>query len=306
MNLPQTTMGRTYIVVIPHTVGPFSDIRACYAQIAAESPWLRVIPPEAFGEEMQRFAEHDVMFVHWAPSMLERGAIPMQRRALILPVYSEALDDDRNCMLPDHVRDWERFCSLRDCFDGVFAHTPWMAQRTSEGIGKPGFVLPVGYSPVMGNPAWSCEKHHVALFTGSMIHRRLEFVRKFANGLSLDLCAGVYGPALIERMNLSKVTLYIAHSCVQSYSTWRIWQAVCTSSALATEPGDWWPLEDELCIPLPRLTQGNIDGVIDMVRTLPFNDAIERARALRASLEKFTTRYCVENYMIDRTRGLSR
>jgi hypothetical protein len=238
--------------------------------------------------------------------MLEPASIPVDRKALLMPVYSEALDPSPETMLPDHVRDWKRFQDLAPYIDGVFAHTPWMAERVSEGVARPGFVLPVGWGPPMGNPVWKCEKRYDALFAGSMVGRRAVLLSALQRHLGVDLCAGVYGPPLIDRMNVAKVTLYVAHSPVRSYSTWRIWQALCSSSALATEPGDWWPLREDLCIPLPQLTLENVNEVAESVQNVSASEALERARALRQELSKFTTRYCVEKYMIDGTRELSR
>lgn len=298
--------GRHYVAVIPRQRGSFVDIHACYSQLASELSWLSVIDPSEFMIEMGLVLDREVMFVHWAPSLIDPTLIPNDRRALILPVYSEALDPDHELMLSDHLRDWQRFVWARGCFDGFFAHTPWMVSQISRVIKRKGFVLPVGWGPAMGSPDWECPKTCNTLFAGSLIERRNTILPMLADSLSLDLCWGVYGRALIERMNAAKTTLYIAHSEVYSYSTWRIWQAMRSSSALVTEPGDWWPLTAETCIELPRITVENVDEVAKMIRDVSYEDALSKASALHESLMSFTTLFCLEHHIVEATEGLTR
>lgn len=286
---PQT--GSHYAVVMPAT-GAFTDIHACYSSL--EVPWLSVLTPGDFPQMLRDRRGDNVIFVHWAPATIIAEDLPSDRRASVFPVYSEAIDEDRSLMLPDHQRDLARFLEIAVFIDGVFAHTPWMAKHLAKFTGKPGFVLPVGWGPIMGAPEWEREKEVQSVFAGSMVGRRCTIIPELEGRVGLEFCHGLYGSLLLDRMNASKTTLYIAHSKVHSYSTWRIWQALCSSSALVTERGDWWPLDEDLCIP--------IDCIDDIPRTildLSADDALTRARALHDGLRHFTTRFCVETYIVE-------
>lgn len=158
----------------------------------------------------------------------------------------------------------------------------------------------------MGSPQWDRPKEYATVFAGSTVGRRTTILPALCNLLSLDLCTAVYGAALIDRMNASKTALYVAHSEVRSYSTWRIWQAFCSSAALATEPGDWWPMTEELCLPLPRITTATLGEAVNIIRYVSFEDARARTQALREALSGFTTRSCVDHYVVEKTEGLTR
>lgn len=297
--------GRRYLAVIPNTNGPFVDIYSCYSKLARDYRWLDVISPDLFGSALAQMRDDNVVFMHWAHGGLTESVLPRDRMALVLPVYSEALDCDPAVMLYDHFRDWQTFQAVSEHLDGFFAHTPRMVESISDATGLDGFLLPVGWDPVMGTPEWDRRKNHDSLFAGSMVGRRHDLLSRLRGHIHIDLCT-LYGPPLIDRMNAAKTTLYVAHSLVSSYSTWRIWQALCSSSALTTEPGDWWPLCSEMCVELPRLTGSNVDEVGAMIRDLPDSIALDRARSLHEALRSFTTRFCVDHYIVEGTADLSR
>lgn len=297
--------GRAYIAVMP-SCGAFMDIWSCYLAVSDPRIWFDVIEPDRFEELLFSVRDENVVFVHWAPNLIDGPSLPRDRRALVLPVYSEALDRDESVMLPDHIRDWHRFLELAPYLDGFFAHTPKMVEMISLATGKRGFVLPVGWDPVMGTPAWDRSKSQTALFAGSMVGRRESLIPLIQKHVQIQVLSGVYGNAMHEAMNDSKTTLYVAHSAVGSYSTWRIWQAMCSSSALVTEPGDWWPLEPELCYPIQMLDSSNVEEAATMINEISYDDARSRARALHESLSHFTTSRCIDRDIVIATSNLSR
>jgi hypothetical protein len=238
--------------------------------------------------------------------MVAPASLPEDRKALVFAVYSEALDEDERVMLPDHVRDWRNFAVLAPRLDGVFAHTPDMVSSIARRLARPSFLLPVGWDPVMGTPRWQRPKDHEALFAGSMIGRRARLVPLLAKHLALTILHGVYGKNMNDAMNSAKTTLYIAHSDVQSYSTWRIWQALASSSMLATEVGDWWPLSSSLCFSLPKLRPGNVSDVARMIGSITREEAVGCAMALHDTLRHFTTSFCLDEYVVRETAEITR
>lgn len=303
---PHPETGRRYIHVIPKAWGPFADIRAAYSAMSRQKPWLLVIDTSEFRDALKEMRDTNAVFVHWSPGSIASGELPVDRTAHVLPVYSEALDCDASILLSEHRTDLDRFVSSASMFDGFFAHTPWMVEQLSSLTGLDGLVLPVGWHPVMGDPDWDCPKETLALFFGSVVGRRSQILPVLERDVPLTICRGVYGPDIIQRMNRSVSTVYVAHSRVQSFSTWRIWQALCSSSVLVAEPGDWWPLTDEMCFELPRITDDTLDEAVQMLSQMSPTAALERARVLHESLRHFTTEFCLDNYVVTPTRSLSR
>ena len=303
MRHPET--GKSYIAVVPRQPA-FTEIRAAYRKLSADTSWFSMISTDAFHAALDQYRSEDVVFAHWSPWCVRPADLPQDRKAMVWAVYSEAYDDDHGKLLPDHQRDLRSFVAMAHHFDGIFTHTPWMSERIGALTGRPTVVLPVGWDPVMGTPNWEATKTVSACFHGSYVGRRVELLPEVYHRCALDLIWGRWGKDLSDLVDLAKCVLYIAHSPVHSYSTWRLWQACSASACYVTERGDFWPLTDDLCIPIEPVTKDNAHVVAEMIREVSFEEASRKARALHETLRMFTTRSCVESGMVIGTQRFSR
>jgi hypothetical protein len=123
----------------------------------------------------------------------------------------------------------------------------------------------------MGRPRWHAPKHYHFLYWGSAVGRRGMFVPflKEHFGELLHVPEGVFGRDLLALLDRSYASLYVAHSAVRSYSTWRLWQTLATSAAFVGEPGDTWPFEPgKHILTFDQLTSENYLGVLDQIREI--------------------------------------
>lgn len=297
------TTGLRYVQVIPSSWGPFVDIHACYTAMARRYPWISVISPHEFEElrETDVYQDPMTMFVQWA----QVDPWPKERRqALVTLVYSEAISTDQNLMLPDHVREWNRFFAWAPNYDAAFAHTPWMVEQMA-GAAIQGYLLPVGWDPeAMGAPRFSTTKHKDAVFYGSHVGKRalvMPFLREKLGNL-LDDVSGCFGRTLSGTLDNARASLYVAHSDVDSFSTWRLWQTAATSAALIAEPGDCWPFARGVhFVPIERITFSNIGTVAEDIRRILHPggpDLLAVAKAAHEVAREFTVDNCVAKYLV--------
>lgn len=291
--------------MIPDGWGAFVDIHASYSELASRVPWISVISPVYFEMDRKDILNNEKEFVVCWDYMIDPG--PKQdRNATVTAVYSEAIGAT-DVMLAPHVVVLEKFRQLADKYDAAFGHTPWMAEQMVK-LGFPGYVLPVGWSPfAMGVPRWSAPKHTDIAFYGSVTGRRnmlVPYLKQQMSSEELKQIDGKFGRALLGELERFKCSLYIAHSIVQSFSTWRTWQNICTSTAMLIEcddETDVWPLKrNEHFIPIHRMDVGNIDHTIETIRHVVKEfDLLRMARSMYGDLGPiFTIDSCVDNYLI--------
>jgi len=263
-------VGAIIVHVIPSAWGPYVDLRASLQALSRKRPWTHVISPEEFagpvGEDLK--SDPDVWIVCW--SLLDPGPRD-QRRCQMAYVYSEALDDDGGKLLPDHLAHWHRFKSFAGGFDRIFAHTPSAATIVARAA-SPVHVLPFGYEPLaMGEPRVDAPKHRGLLFYGSIVGRReilVPYLRAELGDQLSDAC-GMFGRGLLGMLDTSRASLYIAHSDVSSFSTWRLFQTCATTAAMIAEPGDAWPFVAGIhYVEIPRLTISTARSSVEILREL--------------------------------------
>jgi hypothetical protein len=247
------------IHVVPDDWGAYVDIKACLESLATRRRSTRVITPNEFLNS--RSWAKDTFFVSWAlfDPLTERG----HRSYKIAYVYSEALDANQSKLLPAHLSHWRSFAGLKHKFDAVFAHTPRAAEIV-KATGLPTFVMPAGWdASAMGVPRWRCPKHHTVAYHGSMVGRRELIVPYLKEGIDgFEDVTGLFGRGLLGRLDVTRASLYIAHSMVESFSTWRLWQVASTSAALIAENGDTWPFEaGKHFVPIDHMTLDNAKEV---------------------------------------------
>lgn len=296
-----------YVMVIPSTWGPFVDVRACYEAVARRYPWLSVITPEEFEliKTTPVYQDPVMLFVQWC--QIDPGPKDA-RKALVTLVYSEAKG---NNMLPDHVREWDRFFLWAPNYDAVFGHTPWMVEQLSYTGCPAAYLLPLGWDPeAMGTPRFSTIKQDDAVFYGSMVGKRNLVIPHIqaALGTRMKNISGCFGRTLSGMMDSAKASLYIAHSDVESFSTWRMWQTAATSAALIAEPGDTWPfVSGEHFWPIDRITFSNLDKVINDIRwALDNADLLVVARKAHDLARDYTVETCVTKYLVQASQSMVR
>lgn len=231
--------------VITNQWGPFVDIRACYASLAERKPDLvGIITPEQFPIAMREAGE-DELFIVWGAPWIDPGPVT-RRDCYVAGVWSEALDIDGSKMLPEHHAVYRKFLGVVENYDAIFAHTPTMRDLIAESADDvPAFVMPVGWdAAAMGAPRRDAPKFTQIAYRGSRIGRRETLIpilkAQFGANELVDM-TGRFGRQLLGHLDCSAIDLYIAHSPVESFSTWRLWQAASTATTLVAEPGDTWP-----------------------------------------------------------------
>lgn len=299
--------------VIPDTWGPYVDIRAMWQALACRRKHVRVLTPEQF---LARSLDDDRdVFVCW--ELIDPGRRD-GRKAMVLQVYAEAMDDDVNNMLPAHRDHWQRLKDIAPNLDGVLTHTPWTADFVRRYVNVQTDVMPVGWDPeVMGSPRWEAPKHHDLAYHGSMVGRRELVVPYIAGkfGRRFVEATGLYGRALLGRLDQSSTSLYISHSDVTSFSTWRTWQVASTSAILIVEgrapgtagdggfPHDTWPLEGGLhYLQIPSVLAGADAAIAELEKCVhPDTHAarIEMARRVHEEIARlYTVDYVTDKFLI--------
>jgi hypothetical protein len=301
MNERHSESGARYAYVLP-TAPAFGELRASYSALAKRFPWLECLTP-AEGE--RAIAERDertlLVFFH-RPS---KSAMLQPRRCKVGFVYSEPIGPIE-AMSSDALAYRSAFLDIADGLDAVFLHTPDMvAQMDALHVASPAWLLPAGLDPeVLGSP--SVSKMRDYFFYGAPVGKRAwvlpEFKRVMGDRLGgSDNC---YGRDLNRELNASRASIYIAHSDVTSFSTWRIWHTIGVTSCAIVAEGDEksrvdaWPLEPgKHYYPIPRITKENLRSTAEQLLglTVDFPAMVERAAGL-APL--FTAERCVEDYLV--------
>lgn len=156
----------------------------------------------------------------------------------------------------------------------------------------------------MGIPRWNTTKHKVIEYHGSTVGRRSVLIPFLIQYLQPDLVdlSGNFGRQLIGNIDTAAASLYVAHSDVFSFSTWRIWQTVSTSSCLISEPGDTWPFEPgKHFIQIHKITAENANLVADDIRRLTSQRdlLIQTATAAHEEIaQKYTVGYIEDTYLV--------
>jgi hypothetical protein len=110
---------------------------------------------------------------------------------------------------------------------------------------------------------------------------------------------GVWGHRAIEFLNRSSAFLYLSHSDVHSFSTFRTWQAVSSSAALIAEAGrDCWPMTEDMYVGIPTLTPENVEAVAGRLMAMSDSDLLASARRLHEALRYMTIQHIFENYLV--------
>jgi hypothetical protein len=315
MNLPlHPDTGYHYLALIPDDHGPFTDIRACYELAARKFPWLSVHSPAISRTSDGPLEDPSIFILSWVAL---DPLPPSGHKATCALVYSEAMDENLDVLLPAHRVHWDKTVSAINLgnWDFIFAHTPWMVATVGAHLGRllpskppPVACLPVGWEPeVMGTPRRTTPVRALC-YHGSMAGRRLmlvPFLQARLGELFYD-ASGAFGRSLLGALESSMASLYLAHSSVQSFSTWRLWQAMAAGAAILAEPGDAWPFAPQHdYIPIGPFTLDNFETVAGQLRRL-VDDSPRLARVAQAAYDHnshMTTTYILEKFLVPATAG---
>lgn len=287
---------------------PYDDAMRMYERMAVKYEWLECIKEPELIDRMDTIAADERNFVvvwgAWSPRP------PGGRKAMFTRVYGEALDEDLSNMLPHH-RNWlgSAQANIRH-MDGVFGHTPWMAgQLSDDRFETPGFVLPVGWDRhTFGEPDWSAKKMHRFTYVGAVAGKRSWVVPGMKRILGDDFhhAHDVWGPGLCQVLNASAANLYLSHTDIHSFSTYRIWQTLSSSAALIAESGrDCWPLADDMYIKMKSITQPNGPSVTRVIQAIPNTVYLKSSKRLHDGLaEDFCIEKVIENYLIPASQAI--
>ena len=220
--------GLRYIMAIRG--GPaYGDVISMYRALSERVPWITWVDRNQFHLRIDEILDDERNFVTiWG---FDPGPIREDRRASVTVVYSEALDLDSENMDKRHFA-WLARCrrAVFPIVDAVFGHTPWMAKAVPDGITR-GYVLPMGWdAKTMGMPDWSAAKDHRFSYAGAPAGKRLWMIpaMKGVLGDSFYDATGRWRRKLIDVFNRSMGNLYLSHTDVHSFSTFRTWQ--CAAS----------------------------------------------------------------------------
>lgn len=305
--------GFHYFVVIPSLWGAHMDYFAGYSALSERVPWITTVDtstyPAAFEANKN---DNKVLFLLWT---IEPA--PRPHRCLVAAVYSEALDEDPAKMLPDHIQHWKTFGQYAPQYDAVLAHTPNLLGLLNRGMGLPTYLFPAGWSPeTMGLPRTKKRPQHRLTYWGSFAGRRkkiIPFLKHRLNDLLFD-ATGQFGRTLLGTLDVSAAALYIAHSPVWSFSTWRLWQGLAAGVAHIAEVGDSWPFEANVhYIAIDHLSEDpedNLKNTITVSRIMEASCDEHRLNEIvlasyNAFSHKFTLDRCVEDFLVPASSNLS-
>jgi hypothetical protein len=189
-------------------------------------------------------------------------------------------------------------------YDCVFCRTPMMRDIFDDIYETPSFVLPLGWDPdVYGLPNFNCKKQYKYVYYGTGAGKRAWAVPELMRLLAPNMAnvSGPFGSAIPVALNMARANLYIEHSSTYSYSSWRIWQTLASSACLVTEPGDYWPLEENShVVEIDQITRDNIEHVADdLKRILKEVDLLSMAKLAHEEVaRKYTSEYCINKFLV--------
>lgn len=214
----------------------------------------------------------------WAP--------PKERKCQVLLLFCEAFDLNMGKLIPSHKDDLDKLRVLAKSYDKILCHTPWMCEVIGAFTGVKTHLFPLGY--------FQYPLQEAALRFGAEVHahggptRESEIMGLRARlGRSFIDLTGFFDAHLIKAMQHCVYSLYVPHSPVRSFSTWRMWQAVAAGLPIVVEGDvDVWP----------ELPGFRLHAPLTRVRDLLTEHYFDPPAALERPAE-WTTSTCVERFL---------
>lgn len=275
---------------------PFLAIREGYLRLSERLPWLSVV--EMRSDLSAILDDPDNFVISWGSWGIPELIAGQVRRAKTALAYFEPLGP-LDQMLPDHREYLQHVYDHLPHFDAILLHTPMMRAEMASRVQQPCYVLPVGLDASQGVPDFGAEKRYGYLHWGSMAGDRPRALAEVKAHLGdrVTNVVGLFGAALHAELNAAKGALYLPHSRVSSFSTWRIWQVIASSAGLIAPAGsDAWPLEPGRHYVEYDLDRPDYDALAHLLDGAALRDV-----ALRACAEigpRFTMERCVNDYLV--------
>lgn len=296
--------GFHYLHVMPR-VPAFETVRLVYEAFASRCMWTSVIDSKDFDllKGSEAYQDPDLFVVTWDRSC----AGPKDRRkAKVACLYTGPLGS-LDKMLPEHAAAWDDlFARARD-YDMILGSTPFVSAEIRRRLGMPVEIFPVGWELSFGVPDWSVSRNHAFVYYGSPIGKRawaIPAIRDILGDRFLDKTGTFWGIGDVLRHTLA--TLYVTHSDVDIFSTWRIWQALPSGAAMVSEKADLWPLVPDVhYVVIPTITKENVEtvaGRLRMILSEPSELAGVARRAWNDLGPSFTVDKCVMDYLVPASR----
>lgn len=300
---PET--GFHYLHVMPR-VPAFESMRLAYESFVGHSFWTSVIDSKDFDalKRSEAYQDRNLFVVVWDRS---RAGPKEHRKAKVACLYADPIGPREN-MLPEHVAIWDAWSETAGEYDMVLGATPFVAAELKRRLDMPAEVFPAGWGPIFGSPDWSVQRSHAFVYYGSLIGKRTWAVPVISRILGdgfLDKTGTFFGIGDVLRHSLS--VLYVAHSDIDTFNTWRIWQALPAGAAMVgEEKADLWPLiPGEHTVQIPTITPENVETIAGRLKMILSEPSILAGAARRAWSEiapSFTVDQCVKNYLVPASR----
>jgi len=300
-----------YTFLMPNSPA-FAELTEAYRRVAERRDDVRVVMGADGEQEIVR-GEGDFFVCYQRPY---QQVLRTARRNKVAFVYTEPFAPE-SAMSADHRAYKRAFFQIAPWLDGVIAHTPEMCDQILAELKEMGFNKPVGVVPagldngqVPESARWTT-KDIDFLFYGSMSGKRRWALPLLKEKLGdrLVIAEGVYGDALYGLLVRTKVSVYVAHADVTSFSTHRIWHELPLGVTMAIEclsgrGADAWPL----CpyyhyVPLPTLTQENAD---EYVKKLEGALTWEPSSNLASIASTHNTEFCIDSHLASFAKLLER
>lgn len=296
---PET--GFHYLHVMPR-VPAFEIVRNVYESFSSRCMWSSVVDAKDFDalKGSEAYQDKDLFIVVWDRS----PAGPKEdRKAKVACLYSDPLGPQGK-MLPEHAGVWSGWSKTAHEYDMVLGATPFVAAELKRRVNVTAEVFPVGWEPLFGSPDWTMSKDHTFVYYGSPIGKRtwaIPAVSRILGDRFVDKTGTFFGISASLRHSIA--TLYVAHSDIDTFNTWRIWHAMPAGAAMVgEEKADLWPLESGVhTVQIPTITPENVETVAGRLKMILSEPSILAEAARRAWSEiapGFTVDKCVRNYLV--------
>ena len=285
----------------------FDDLRASYKNLIGglRNAGVAVHGPE--GELLIADSPAGDVFVCYHRPKLTTLKAPRQGKVLF--VYCEPLGPLEG-MTGDGLAYLQSFEEIMPLLNGVLVHTPQMRDDLLERMYSDFVtIFPAGLDPDLFPLPTTTIRNIDFLFYGSPAGKRqwaLEALKSKLGDRLVIAPQGTYGDELTKLLHRTKVTVYVAHSDVRSFSTWRMWRDSLAGCAMAIEcldgnKADAWPLTNMWDhYPLPRLekTEESVADYVDRLNLIDDKYNSNYALRARAIAQRMTTRRCVEDFLL--------
>lgn len=290
------------IIVFPGDPPCFDEFESAYRRVAHAFPSLSTDRIQGWNPARPEWRDPALAIVFWCQLP---AIIPKDRLARCVFYHLESTGDPKN-LTPGQEGFMRSFLKRAKQPDLFLVTTPTTAEYWNSRARRVA-VMPIGFdAETMGLPDWTSPKTHDVGFCGTVVGRR-EWVipilsKHFGDRFRIIISCGL---DMRRDFNSCRIMLHVAHSDEFGLPTLRIWQALSTSAAMATERRDAWPAVSGrhiLQIPPARREDPSefLAGIEEALR-MPLPDI---ARVAHEELSGYTVERCIGDFMMPAVSSL--